>query len=102
MWEPDLVLSVQEEKRATEDEMTGWHHQLSGHEFEQILGDSEGQGRLVCCSPWGGKESDTTEWLNNNLYTFKKPSFFSYGLFLQILVLFGVTESVSCCNTEFT
>ena len=55
------MLSVQEEKRATEDEMTGWHHQLSGHEFEQILGDSEGQGRLVCCSPWGGKESDTTE-----------------------------------------
>ena len=44
----------------TEDEMSGWHHHLSGHEFEQILGDSEGQESLVCCSPWGYKESDTT------------------------------------------
>ena len=41
----------QEEKGTTEDEMIGWHHQLDGHEFEQILGDSEGQGSLVCCSP---------------------------------------------------
>ena len=44
----------------TEDEMVGWHHQLSGHEFEQTLGDSEGQGSLACCSPWVRKESDTT------------------------------------------
>ena len=36
-----------------EDETVGWHHQLSGHEFEQALGDREGQGSLVCCSPWG-------------------------------------------------
>ena len=43
----------------------GWHHRLNGHEFEQTLGDGEGQGSLVCCSPWGGKESDTTERLNN-------------------------------------
>ena len=43
----------QEEKESTEDEMAGWHHQLNGHEFEQTLGDSEGQGSLVCCSPWG-------------------------------------------------
>ena len=45
----------------TEDEMVGWHHQLDGHEFEQALGDSEGQGSLVCCSPQGCKESDTAE-----------------------------------------
>ena len=45
----------------TEDEMVGWHHQLNGHEFEQGRGDGEGQGGLVCCSPWGCKESDTTE-----------------------------------------
>ena len=45
--------------------MIGWHHQLNGQEFEQTLGDSEGQGSLVCCSPWGRKESDTTERLNN-------------------------------------
>ena len=48
----------------TEDEMVGWQHQLNGHEFEQTLGDGEGQGSLVCCSPWGHKESDMTERLN--------------------------------------
>ena len=56
----------QEDKGATEDEMVGWHHQLNGHEFEQAPGDGEGQGSLVCCSPWGRKESDMTEQLNNN------------------------------------
>ena len=45
----------------TEDEMVGWHHRLTGYEFEQALGDGEGQGSLVCFSPWGHKESDTTE-----------------------------------------
>ena len=49
-----------------EAEMVGWHHQLNGHEFEQPLGDGEGHGSLVSCSPWGRKESDTTERLNNN------------------------------------
>ena len=44
----------------TEDEMVGWHYQLNGHEFEQTPGESEGQGRVVCCSPLGGKESDMT------------------------------------------
>ena len=42
------------------DEMVGWHHRISGHEFEETQGDSEGQGSLACCSPWGCKESDTT------------------------------------------
>ena len=46
--------------------MVGWHHELNGQEFEQTPGDSEGQASLVCCSAWGRKESDTTEWLNNN------------------------------------
>ena len=46
--------------------MVGWHHQLDGHEFEQAPGDVGGQGSLVCCNPWGLKESDTTEQLNNN------------------------------------
>ena len=54
----------QEEKGMTEDEMGGWHHWLDGHEFEQALGVGDGQGSLVCCSPWCCKESDTTEWLN--------------------------------------
>ena len=55
----------------TEDEITGWHHQLNGHEFEQTLGDSEGQGSLACCSPWSHKESAMTEQLNNNNNTVK-------------------------------
>ena len=50
----------------TEDEMVGWHHRLDGHEFEQALGDGDGQGSLACGSPWGRKESDVTEQLNNN------------------------------------
>ena len=56
----------QEENGMTEDQVVGWHHQLNGHEFEQALGDCEEQGSLVCCSPWGHKESNMTEWLNNN------------------------------------
>ena len=44
----------------------GWHHRLDAHEFEEALGRGEGQGSLACCSPWGHKESDTTERLNNN------------------------------------
>ena len=51
----------------TQDEMVGWHHQLKECEFEQALGGGEGQEDLVCCSPWGHKESDTTEQLNNNI-----------------------------------
>ena len=47
----------------SEDEMVGWHRQLDGHEFEQAPGVDDGQGSLVCCSPWGHKELDTTERL---------------------------------------
>ena len=54
----------QEGKRVTEDEMVWWRHGLNGREFEQTLGDSEGQGSLVCCHPWGHKESDVTENLS--------------------------------------
>ena len=54
----------QEEKGMTEDEMVGWHHRLDGHELEQALGFGDGQGSLACCSPWGRKESNTTERLN--------------------------------------
>ena len=55
-----------EKKGTTENEMVGWHHQWDGHEFEQALGDGEEQGSLVCSSPWDYKESDPTEWLNND------------------------------------
>ena len=50
-----------------EDELVGWHHRLNGHEFEQVLGDGEGEVSLACCSLWGHKESDTTEQLNNKI-----------------------------------
>ena len=55
----------QEEKGMTENEMVGWQHWLNGHEFEQTPGDSERQGSLACCSPWGCKESNATEQLKN-------------------------------------
>ena len=54
----------QKEKGMTEDEMVGRHHWLDGHEFELALGVGDGHGSLVCYSPWGHKELDTTEWLN--------------------------------------
>ena len=78
LWPPDVKSQLSgrdpdagkdwrpEEKGTTEDEMARWHHRLKGHEFEQATGDSEGQGGLVCCSPWGPQESDTTQWLNNS------------------------------------
>ena len=50
----------------TEDEMVGWYHGLNEHEFEETPGNREGQGSWVCCSPWGHKESDMMEPLNNN------------------------------------
>ena len=60
--EKTLMLGKIEDRRrrVTEDKMVGWHHLLNGHEFEQILGDGEGQGSLACCSPWDRKESDLT------------------------------------------
>ena len=59
----------QEEKGLTEDKMVGWHHRLNGPEFEQAPGDVEGWGSLAWCSPWGHKESDMTERLNNDFVT---------------------------------
>ena len=59
-----------QEERATEGEMVGWQHWFSGHELGQTLGDSEGQGSLTRCSPWGCEELDTSWWLNNNWWVF--------------------------------
>ena len=72
----------------TEDDMLEWHYQLNGHEFEQTPRDSEGQGSLVCCSPWGHKELDTTERLNNNNS--------SVWLHWVLLVLHGISISAAC------
>ena len=88
------------QKGVTEDEMVGWHHPVDGHEFEQILGDSEGQGSLACYSPWGRKESHMTEQLNNKqhhsshlLLGWPKDSFkffcklFFFFIFMYILII---------------
>ena len=58
--DPDAGKDWGQEKRATEDEMVGWHHWLSEHEFELTPRESEGQWSLACCNPWGCKKSDTT------------------------------------------
>ena len=63
---PLMLGKVEGRRRRRQDEMVGWHHWLDGHEFEQAQGAGDGQGGLVCCSPWGHKESDMTErvdWL---------------------------------------
>ena len=64
----------QEDKVVTEDEMVGWHRWLNEHEFEPTTGDSEGQGSLVCYSPWGCKESQTklTDWTTRGSYLMRK------------------------------
>jgi len=77
----------QDEKEATEDEMSGWHRRLNGHEFEQIPGDGEGQGSLVCCSRWGSKESDN--WVTEQ----QQPLF--YLLFFLIFIYLAVL-GLSC------
>ena len=69
--DPDARKDLKQEKGTTEDEMFGWHHWLNRHEFEQAPGDSKGQGTLVCCSLWGGKESDMTEQLSNSKYKYR-------------------------------
>ena len=72
----------QKEKGTTENEMVGWHHWLKGHEFEQALAVCEGQGSLACWSPWGCKESDTTEWLN---WMIERNGVVSNNFYLKIL-----------------
>ena len=76
--------------------MVGWDYKLNGHEFEEALGDGERQGNQACCGPWGLKESDTTERLNNNsIYEFQflhiliNSCYFSI-FFLLVAILMGV------------
>ena len=99
MWRADslektLMLGKIECRRiggTTEDEMVEWHHRLYGHDFEQTLGDSEGQGSLACCSPWARKESDITELLNNNTgcrtFLFCRTVLWTVGCLVHPLVL---------------
>ena len=79
-----------QEKGMTEDEMVGWHHWLNGHGFGWTPGVGDGQGGLVCCSSWGGKESDTTEHLNwtelnrPGEFIFQCPVFCLFILFMEV------------------
>ena len=77
----------QEEKGVTEGEMVGWHHQLNGYEFEQTLGDSEGQGSLACCSPWGHRVRYDCDWTTT---TAKKLARYFMGFFLLGSSMVGV------------
>ena len=81
--DPDSGKDWRQENGMTEGEMVGWHHQLYGHEFEQAPGVGDGQGSVMCCSPQGRKESDTTEWLNSNKYLLVSQS----GNFLTSLLV---------------
>ena len=76
---------------ATEDEMVGWHHWVNRHEFEQTPRDSEGEGNLACCSPWGYKESDTQTWMSDETTTawlenYESNRYDYLGLYFMILV----------------
>ena len=79
--------------------MVGWHHQLSGHESDQALGDGEGQGSLVCCSPWSHKASDTILRLNNKPYA----NFFCLSFWLKAKNDISLTQGLnSKDNVKFT
>ena len=69
--------------------MAGWHHRLNGHEFEQIPGDGEGQGRLACCSPWGRKETQLRDWTTTTMKSSVKK--YTCGGFISI---FGKTNTI--------
>ena len=86
----------QEEKGSTEDELVEWHHQLNGHEYEQSLGDNEGQGSLICCSAWGRRVGHDlgTEQYKKQCYCSHKIVFF----FLRKLQLFNKIVTVIRCN----
>ena len=92
--DPDAGKDWKREKGTTEDEMVGWHRCLNGHEFEQTLGDGEGQGSLACCSPLGYKVLDTTQWLNN------KPSH-CWGKFLGGLILISTSSNPFSATYNF-
>ena len=82
----------QKEKRVTEDEMVGWHHQFNGHELGQTLRDVEGQGGLACCSLWGLKELDMTWQLNNNRAEVRQGAPAPDSYFLSIILCSNQTR----------
>ena len=121
LWPPDMNSQLigkdpddgkdwkQEDKGTTEDEMVGWHYQLSEYEFEQVLADGDGQGSLACYSPWYRKESDTTERLNyNNNISFRCTAYwftiFNVYFLFRIMIkywLYSVLHYISLYLTYF-
>ena len=113
LWPPDMKSRLfgkdcdagkdwgQEKKGTTGDEMVGWHHQRDGHEFEQAPGHSEGQGSLVCCSPWGHKESGTNEWLNSHKYKWQILFLVVVCLSLRTLIWIVSTPWLKFCGYYF-
>ena len=87
--------------------MVRGHHQLSGHEFEQTLGDSEGQGSLVCCRTWGLKESDMTQWLTNNNYNeelnqmFPRVCYLKYSISETFVIFTCMEKKMFPCSIKF-
>ena len=108
LWPPDIKSQLigkdpdagkdwrQEEKGITEDEMVGWCHRLNGQEFEQTPGN--GEGSLVCCSPWGRKESDMTEQLNNNCEMLQTLKYFWLYFFFCLIMVFNKGCSFSAVS----
>ena len=83
-----------------EDEMVGGHHRLNGHEFEQTPGDSEREGSLVCCNPWGSKELNVTEWLNKSNY--HSPWRQSFDCMNGLLFLLSISGWRQSCKLELS
>ena len=88
----------QEEKGVTEDEMVGWHHRLTEHEFEQALRHGEGQGSLVCCSPWGHKVRN--DWVTKKQKQQQMVIFeSSIGRVFTLIIITTVSELITCAGT---
>ena len=87
--DPSLQCHCLSQLWGQEDEMVGWHHWLNGQEFEQTPGAGEGQGSLVCCSPWACKESEMTQWLNNSSLCTRLIKFFGEKKNLESLFAVG-------------
>ena len=95
----DAVKDWREEETGTTENVTvGWHHRLDGQEFEQALGGGDGQGSLVCCSPWGPKESDMTEWLNWILLRTGSDS--SFHFWRSLFTLTNWSDTVEWADSE--
>ena len=89
-----------EKKGTTEDEMVGWYHWLNGHEFKLVPGVRDGPGGLMCCSPWGRKESDrTNDWLTELIWT-ELTSYLTTVLFNLLFSKMGIILLITRLLTD--